>query len=142
MDEKTREALDQADEAALRRVRTVAGLMDEAVRVPGTDYKVGLDPILGIVPGGGDLVSAGVSLYIVAEAAYLGVPLSTLVKMLGTVTVDVVGGSVPVLGTLFDAYWKSNKWNVATLEKYLGVEGEDESTDPAEPVSIDVTESE
>ena len=142
MDEKTREALDQADEAALRRVRTVAGLMDEAVRVPGTDYKVGLDPILGIVPGGGDLVSAGVSLYIVAEAAYLGVPLSTLVKMLGTVTVDVVGGSVPVLGTLFDAYWKSNKWNVATLEEYLGVEGKDESTDPAEPVSIDVTESE
>lgn len=139
MDETTREALDRADEAALRRVRTVARIMDEAVRVPGTDFKVGLDPVLGLVPGGGDLVSAGISLYIVAEAAYLGVPLSTVVKMLATVTVDVVGGSIPVVGAVFDAVWKTNAWNVAQLERYLGVESE--RADASEPVTIDVTES-
>lgn len=139
MDETTREALDSADEAALRRVRTVARIMDEAVRVPGTDFRVGVDPILGLVPGGGDLVSAGISLYIVAEAAYLGVPLSTVVRMLGVVTADVVGGSIPVIGAVFDAVWKTNAWNVAQLERYLGVESED--AEPSEPVTIDVTES-
>ncbi|WP_313694660.1 DUF4112 domain-containing protein [Halorarum halobium] len=140
MDQATREALDRADEAALERVRTVAGLMDEAVRVPGTDFEIGLDPILGVVPGGGDVVAAGISLYIVAEAAYLGVPLTTLVKMLGTVSVDVVGGSIPVLGVVFDAFWKANAWNVASLERYLGVEGREDAMDEEGPITIDVTE--
>ncbi|QLG61685.1 DUF4112 domain-containing protein [Halorarum salinum] len=140
MDRTTAEALDRADEAALRRVRTVAGLMDEAVRVPGTSFKVGLDPILGAVPGAGDAVAAGISLYIVAEAANLGVPLTTIVKMLANVTVDAVGGSVPVVGVLFDAYWKANKWNVATIEEFLGVESGDEGEHADEPVTIDVRE--
>ena len=60
----------------------------------------------------GDVVSAGVSLYIVAEPAYLGVSLTTPVRMLESITVDVVGGSTPAVGTLADVAWKANEHNV------------------------------
>ncbi|MBV0903572.1 DUF4112 domain-containing protein [Halomicroarcula salina] len=90
----------------------VATLLDESVEIPGTDYRVGIDPLLGVVPGAGDAVAAGVSLYIVLESARLGVSYGTLLAMLANVSVDAVGGSVPVLGALFDAVWKANKWNV------------------------------
>lgn len=113
---------EEVDEAALRRMQTVADLMDEAVRVPGTDIKVGLDPILGVIPGAGDAVSAGISLYIVIEAANLGVPYGTVVKMLGNVAVDTAGGSVPVLGSIFDMFWKANTWNIELVEEALGVD--------------------
>lgn len=104
---------DSVDEAALHRMQTVATLLDELVRVPGTNFKIGLDPLLSSVPVVGDALSAGVSLYIVAESARLGVSYSTLVKMLANVGIDAVGGSVPIVGLLFDAVWKPNKWNIA-----------------------------
>jgi len=105
--------------AGLDRARMVGNLLDDAVTVPGTSFKIGLDPILGILPGGGDLVAAVGSLYIVFEAARAGVPRSELQKMLGIVAVDVVAGSVPIIGVLFDAFWKANKWNVATFEEHV-----------------------
>lgn len=103
-------------EAALKRVRFLARLMDEAVEVPGTNFKVGLDPILGILPGAGDAVSALISLYPVVEAYRMGAETSTLLKMLTFVGVDLTVGSIPVLGTLFDAVWKANEWNVGIIE--------------------------
>ena len=137
---------DTADEAALRRVRTVARIMDDAVEIPGTGISVGLDPVLGVLPGAGDLLSAAVSLYIVAEAAYLGVPLTTVVKMLGNVAVDAAVGSIPVLGTAFDAFWKANRWNVEQIEEFLDdevVESVDDRDDGDDgPVTIDVTDPE
>ena len=99
---------ESVDEPALRRVKTVARIMDEAVRIPGTNTWIGLDPVLGVVPGAGDAVAAGVSLYIVAEAAYLGVPLTTVVRMLANVTADAVLGSIPVVGPVFDTFLKAN----------------------------------
>ena len=134
---------DTADEAALRRVRTVARLMDEAVSVPKTNIRVGLDPILGVLPGAGDLLSAAVSLYIVAEAAYMGVPLTTVVKMLGNVAVDVAIGSIPVVGDIFDVFWKANVWNVEHIEEFLD-DGVVESVDDGDdgPVTIDVDDGE
>lgn len=132
-----------ADEAALERVRTVAHLMDEAIRVPGTDFRIGLDPVLGVLPGAGDLLSAAVSLYIVAEAAYMGVPLTTVVEMLGIVAVDAAVGSIPVVGDLFDAVWKANKRNVEKIEEFLDddvVARADDGDDG--PVTIDVSDPE
>ncbi|WP_228546451.1 DUF4112 domain-containing protein [Halegenticoccus tardaugens] len=120
MTEEIPEGLPEAvDEAALRRARAVATLLDESVEIPGTNYKVGLDPILSVLPVSGDLVGGALSMYIVAEAARLGVPYTTIVRMLATVGVDVVIGSVPVVGTAFDAVWKANKWNVELLERHL-----------------------
>ncbi|WP_284013438.1 DUF4112 domain-containing protein [Halobaculum litoreum] len=137
---------ESADEPALARVRTVARLMDEAVRVPGTDTWVGLDPVLGVLPGAGDAVAAGVSLYIVAEAAYLGVPLTTVVRMLANVAADVALGAIPVVGPLFDAVVKANVWNVEALESFVAEEstsaGEDAGAEAADdgPVTIEITE--
>lgn len=103
---------ESVDPAAVRRMRAVARLLDESVRVPGTRFRVGLDPIVGLLPGAGDALTGALSLYVVVEAARLGVTYTTLVRMLANVGVDVVGGSIPILGDLFDAVWKANVRNV------------------------------
>jgi len=107
------------ESAALNRVRRVARLQDEAIRVPGTDFRFGLDPVLSLLPVGGDALAAVISLYPVLEAARLGAPKRTLAAMLGLVTVDAVVGSIPVLGSVFDAVWKANEWNRRLLERHL-----------------------
>lgn len=112
-------AVTPREEAALRRVRVTAHLLDEAVRVPGTNRRVGLDPLLGVLPVGGDAVAAGLGMYPVAEAYRFDLPKRTLAKMVTLVAIDAVIGSVPVLGTLFDAVWKANEWNRRTLERHL-----------------------
>lgn len=103
----------------MERVRAIADLLDEAFEIPVIDYKIGLDPILGILPVGGDAVSAAISLYIVAEGARMGASRDTVLRMLFNVGVDAVLGSIPVLGTLIDAVWKANERNVALLEAEL-----------------------
>ena len=105
--------------AALDRVRRLARLQDEAIRVPGTDFRFGLDPVLSLLPVGGDALAAAISLYPIAEAARLGAPKRTLAAMLGLVAVDAVVGSIPVLGSVFDAVWKANTWNRRLLERHL-----------------------
>ena len=107
------------EEAALKRMRTVSTLLDDAIRVPGTEFRVGIDPIVGILPVAGDSVMSVISMYIVLEAANLGVPMSTVARMLANIAVDAVIGSIPVLGTLFDAGWKANKRNMKLVEQYV-----------------------
>ena len=104
-----------------RNVRVIARLLDNAIPIPGTSWKIGLDPIVGLIPGVGDLVSAVLSGYIILEAARADVPTLTLAKMLGNVGVDTLFGAVPALGDVFDAAWKSNTRNVALLERHLEV---------------------
>lgn len=111
-DEFDGELPETVDEAAIRRMQAVALILDDGVRVPGTNFRIGIDPIVGVVPGAGDTVAAAVSLYIVLESARLGVSHTTLVRMLGNIAVDTAGGSVPVLGVLFDAVWKANRRNL------------------------------
>ncbi len=103
---------ESVDDAAVRRMRTVAYVLDESVPIPGTDRRVGLDPLLGAVPVVGDAVSGAISLYIVLEAARLGVSYGTLLRMIANVAVDAVAGALPVVGDLFDAVWKSNRRNL------------------------------
>lgn len=107
------------ERAALERVDAFSTLLDGAVRVPGTDFRFGLDPVLGILPGSGDAVAAALSLYPIVEAYRLNAPKSTIAKMLSLVAVDAIVGSVPVLGVLFDAYWKANEWNARALERHV-----------------------
>ncbi|WP_224449990.1 DUF4112 domain-containing protein [Haloprofundus salilacus] len=143
MDEHSLEdAPDSLDEPALKRIRAVATFLDESVRVPGIGYRIGADPILGVLPVAGDLVSAGLSVYIVAEAANLGVPLNKLLRMIANVTVDTVVGSIPVLGTLFDAVWKANVKNVEMVEDHLESMAESSDSDGLErdPVKIEIEE--
>lgn len=107
------------EESTLERIEWVGTLLDEAIPVPGTDYRVGLDPLLGILPVAGDSVAAAISLYIVGEGIRTGASWSTLATMVGLVAVDVIVGSIPVLGIVFDAVWKANKWNVGLLTREL-----------------------
>jgi uncharacterized protein DUF4112 len=106
-------------EGALKRVRMLGKLLDSSITVPGTNWKFGLDPIIGLIPGIGDLAGAVLSGYIVLEAVRAEIPTFTLVRMLVNVGIDTLLGAVPALGDLFDAAWKANTMNVALLERHL-----------------------
>lgn len=105
--------------AALDRAKTVAHLLDESIKVPGVGYRIGLDPLLGVLPVAGDAVAALASLYVVFVGARLGVSPRALATMLALIGLDYVAGSVPVVGTLVDAVLKVNERNVAVLEAHV-----------------------
>jgi len=112
------------DEASRRlaRLKFVARLMDNSIEVPGLKSKVGLDPIIGLIPGVGDAITTAISLYIVYEGYKLGATQNQIARMIGNVAVDALVGTVPVLGDLFDFAFKANQRNL----KILGI-------DPAGP---------
>jgi hypothetical protein len=120
----TVEAVEDADGAAggpIERMDAAATLLDDGLGVPGTDFRFGLDPLLGLLPVAGDTVATVLSLYIVLEAARAGVSKPTLARMALNLAVDYVSGLVPVAGDLFDAYWKANRRNVDLAKHDLGV---------------------
>ena len=106
------------ESASLSRVRTVGYLLDDSIPIPGTDKRIGLDPIVGLLPIAGDTVTAILSLYIVAEGAVMGVPRDVLGRMLLNVAIDTGVGFIPVIGDIFDATWKANRRNVDLIERY------------------------
>ncbi|MDZ7826915.1 MAG: DUF4112 domain-containing protein [Gammaproteobacteria bacterium] len=96
----------------------LAGLMDSSVRLPG-GFRVGVDGLIGLIPGIGDLAAAGTSFYIIALAARAGVPRRGLARMALNVAVDAGIGAIPVLGDLFDFAFKANLRNARLMDKYL-----------------------
>ena len=108
-----------ADAARLKRVRALAKLLDNAFRVPGTNFRFGWDQIIGLVPGAGDVATGLMAAYIVAEAAKLGVPRRTLWRMVANVGIDMAGGAVPFAGDLFDFAFKANKKNLDLIERHV-----------------------
>ena len=102
----------------LKRMRQLSQLLDGAIVIPGTKYRIGLDPILGLIPGGGDTVSAALSGYIIIEAARMGLPRKALMQMVGNLVVDTVAGSVPVVGDIFDVFSKANTRNMQIVESH------------------------
>ena len=106
--------------ASLERVRTLARVLDSTLEIPGTNIRFGLDPLVGLIPGIGDVAGALLSGYIVLVAARLGASASVVARMVLNVAIDTIIGSVPLLGDVFDVAWKANQKNVALLEKHLG----------------------
>lgn len=104
-----------ASPAVPERLRTLGWLLDESIPIPGTGRRIGLDAVAGLAPGVGDALTSVLSAYIVVEAARLGVGAPVLARMVMNVAADTVIGSVPLLGDLFDAGWKSNSRNLALL---------------------------
>jgi hypothetical protein len=102
----------------LDRLRGIATVLDDAVRVPGTNIRFGLDALLGLVPGVGDAVTGSVAAYAIVLAARLGAPPVVIARMALNVLIDVATGTIPVLGDIFDVGWKSNRKNVQLLERY------------------------
>lgn len=109
------------EERVLARIRRWSRLMDESFQVPGTKIRFGWDPILGLLPGLGDLLGALLPLFILMQAQRLGVPHIIKARMILNVLIDVLVGAIPLIGDLFDFAWKSNMLNLALLEKYAGV---------------------
>ena len=92
--------------------------MDGAYRVPGTTFRFGWDPIIGLVPGAGDLATSSLSVMMLYRAFRLGVPRVVLIRMVLNILIDLVAGTVPLAGDLFDFAWKSNSMNLALLERH------------------------
>ncbi len=107
------------DTRSLDRLRRLGYLLDNSIPIPGTGFRFGLDAIIGLVPGVGDLASGALALYIVLEAARLGVPRPLLLRMGWNVAADTLVGSVPLLGDLFDAGYKANLRNIALLQRHV-----------------------
>lgn len=105
-------------QSKLKRLRTLGRLLDNAIPIPGTGRRVGLDGVIGLIPVAGDAAGALISGYIILEAARLGVPKATIARMVGNVAADTVVGGVPLLGDLFDFGFKSNARNLALIEAH------------------------
>ncbi|SKB12675.1 conserved membrane hypothetical protein [Planktothrix sp. PCC 11201] len=114
----------------VRRMRRLSTLLDNAIRVPGTSIGLGIDPILGLIPGGGDILGGVLSIYIVFEAFKLGLPQETLVTMVSNIALETITGTVPVFGDIFDVAWKANVKNVELLEDYVNSPEVGEKADP------------
>lgn len=103
----------------LSRIRTLTRLTDDAIRLPIINYRIGFDPLIGLIPGAGDTVGFVLSAYLLLEARRLGVPGNVLVRMLGNVVLDALVGAVPLVGDLFDFAFKANRRNMNLLERSL-----------------------
>ena len=101
------------------KVRALARVLDSAIRIPGTGITFGVDSIVGLVPGLGDLAGAVMSGYIVLASARMGVPPAVVARMILNLGVDTVVGSIPLIGDLFDVGFRANIRNAALLDRHL-----------------------
>jgi hypothetical protein len=111
--------LDQRERQRYERLQRVSWLLDNAIPIPFTRFRIGLDPLIGLIPGLGDALGAAMSGWIVLEAARFGVSKSVLLRMLVNVGIDTVVGAVPGVGDLFDFAWKSDQMNLKLLGRHL-----------------------
>ena len=117
--ERAARELGPEEEIALQRVARLAYWLDDRFRIPGTRRRIGIDGLLGFVPGIGDTATALIASYIVLEAARLGVPKGMLGRMLANVGIDYAIGLVPLVGDLADLGWKANRRNARMLRDHL-----------------------
>jgi Domain of unknown function (DUF4112) len=106
-------------DARLAGARWLARLLDESIPIPGTSYRIGIDPLLGLVPGVGDALGALLSMWLVVVAWRLGAPYSVLARMGVNIGVEALVGAIPIAGDVFDAGWKANVRNVRLVERWL-----------------------
>jgi hypothetical protein len=103
----------------IARLDALASLLDSAILIPGTNVRFGVDALIGLVPGIGDVVTTLLSLYIVNEARALGAPRRLILRMLSNVALDSVVGAVPLAGDVFDVMWRANRRNMNLLIGWL-----------------------
>ena len=107
----------------MKRLDSLAYALDNSIRIPGTGARVGLDAVIGLIPGIGDAAGTAMSAYIVIQAARIGAPLAVILRMLLNVGLETVVGAVPLVGDLFDAGWKANARNMALLRRAVDAPG-------------------
>src|SRR5437588_12806542 len=96
----------------------LAGVLDDIFHIPGTKIRFGLDPIVGLVPGLGDIITGLLSFLIVFAAWQRGLPRIAISRMVANIAIDTLLGSIPILGDVFDTVWKSNRMNYNLLVRY------------------------
>jgi len=106
----------ELNEEKLLRLKRLSHNLDEAFTIPGTERKIGIDPIIGLIPGGGDLIGGALSIYIMHAGIRMGMPRSVIIQMFGNIALEFIIGCIPIIGDLFDAMWKSNQRNVKLIE--------------------------
>jgi hypothetical protein len=97
-------------------LRRLGWILDRSIPIGG--YRIGLDPLLGLLPGVGDTIMAAAATVIIYDAARLGLPVHVLARMVGNVLIDTVVGAVPVLGDFFDFAWQANARNLRLVERH------------------------
>jgi hypothetical protein len=102
----------------LARMHRMAWLLDNSIRVPGFNYRIGIDPLLGLLPGIGEAAGGVLSMYIIAEAARGGLPRAIILRMALNLALEMVIGTIPLIGDLFDMTWKANLRNMRLVESY------------------------
>lgn len=110
--------MDSSNDRALVALRKWAVMLDSAFQVPGTRWRFGLDPIVGLLPGAGDLVTGFFSVMILVHSVRLRIPKVVIARMMVNTGLDLLTGAVPLLGDLFDAAFKANMRNMALLERH------------------------
>ncbi|HEX9786898.1 MAG TPA: DUF4112 domain-containing protein [Candidatus Binatia bacterium] len=98
----------------------LADLLDQRFTIPGTSIRIGLDPIIGLIPGIGDLIANLTGSLILIVAAQLGVPKVILVRMGINIAINTMIGAIPIFGDIISIWYRSNVRNVALLQRYLG----------------------
>ena len=110
-------------EQSMARVEALARLMDGAIGIPGTNIRMGLDALIGLVPVAGDMVSAIISSYLIWEARQLGAPRWLIARMVTNTFLDTTIGAIPVVGDAFDVMFRANMKNMALLRKHMEKKG-------------------
>lgn len=111
--------LDPETAKALAELDMLAHALDTRWRIPLTGWRFGIDAVAGLVPGVGDAAAGLVSLYLILRASNTGASGVLIARMLGNVLLDTAVGSVPIAGTIFDVYFKSNRRNVRLLRDHI-----------------------
>ena len=109
----------RADPETIRRLNKFAELLDSQFQIPGTRFRMGLDGLIGLIPGVGDTATALLASYVLLEAYRLNAPTSLILRMLANIGIDWAVGSIPLAGDVFDVAFKANKRNVAMLLRHL-----------------------
>ena len=107
-------------ERARRELGHLAWLLDSSIRIPGTGIRFGLEPIIGLIPAAGDLVSGGLGFYLILRAVQFRLPPVVVARMVANTLLDLTIGAIPLLGDLFDFLYKSNTRNMQLFERYAG----------------------
>ncbi len=125
----------------LQKIRRMAKLLDTAIGIPGTKFRIGLDPILGLIPGGGDLITATISFYLVFLATRFGLEKPEIAKMIKNIMLETTVGFIPIAGDIFDAYFKTNMRNLEILEQHLAkTEKQDVTIKNPEPAAVTIND--
>ena len=109
--------IERPETRRLKKIRAFTNLLDRCIRLPG-GFRIGIDPIIGLVPGVGDFVATLLSFYLVYQGALLGVPKRIIVRMSGNVLIEAMVGTIPIVGDIFDAIFKANVRNLNLIEKH------------------------